>query len=328
MSNVLPQTRLLGNKRLYETLFREVFVSGQAVLKEDVRSYCLSSLYRAGSHLDGALELLQGVGALHADGAMLKADQEVLSELKQGDIGLLVAKRLLLQLSSMGEIDLVFPSGSLSVGALTGEVYVHLSRIPFEGLPAVRLMRDLDVIHDSEESPVLLKISGPLVSIIRATVAASISRKRAVKGMTPEQLALLQQAQAVQGSLAEEFVLEFERRRLNGHVFLNLIERISTRSVSAGYDIESYDGPSSFLPDRFIEVKSFLGAEHFYWSQGELEAARALGDRYHIYLVDMDRYSLPEYAPRIIRNPASELFRSDSAWSLVPINFRVDRITE
>lgn len=328
MPNVLPQSRLLGNKRLYETLFREVFASGQAVLKDDVRSYCLSRLYRVGSHLDGALELLQGVGALHADGLMLKADQEILSELKQGDIGLLVAQRLLLHLSSMGEIDLVFPSGSLSVGTLTGEVYVHLSRIPVEGLPAVRLMRDLDVIHDSDESPVLLMIDGPLVSIVRAAAATSINRKRAAKSMTPEQLALIQQAQALQGSLAEEFVLEFERRRLTGHAFQNLVQRISTQSVSAGYDIESYDGLSSFLHDRFIEVKSFCGVEHFYLSEGELEAARALGDRYHIYLVDMERYGLAEYAPLMICNPAIELFRSDSAWALVPINFRVDRIGE
>src|SRR4051812_48515435 len=111
MSNVLPQTRPLGNKRLYEALFGEVFVSGRSVLREDVRSYCLASLYRAGSHLDGALELLLGMGALHLDGAALRADDDVLSELEGHDVGFVVARRLLLYLSSAGDIDLVFPSG-------------------------------------------------------------------------------------------------------------------------------------------------------------------------------------------------------------------------
>jgi hypothetical protein len=268
------------------------------------------------------------MGALHPDGAALRADDGVLSELEEHDVGYVVARRLILYLSSTGELDSVFPAGSLSFGKASGEVYLHLSRIPDEGLPAVRLMRDLEVIHDSDESPVLLRISGLLVPIVKATVLSSIGRKRATKAMTPEQLARLQQAQAQHGALAEEFVLEFERRRLDGHSFLNLIVRISMQSVSAGYDIESFDELDSFVPDRFIEVKSFCGSQHFYLSEGELEAARTLGDRYHIYLVDMSKYLLSEYVPNIIRNPASELFRSDSTWSLVPISFRVDRIAE
>ena len=252
MSNVLPQTRLLGNKRLYEALFGEIFVSGRSVSREDVRSYCLGSLYRVGSHIDGALELLLGMGTLHSDGAALRADDGVLSELQEHDVGYVVARRLLSCLSCTGEIDSVFPSGSLSIGKAGGELYLHLSRIPFEGLPAVRLMRDLDVIHDLDESSVLLKISGSLMPIVKETVSSSIGRKRATRSMSPEQLALLQQAQSQQGALAEEFVLEFERRRLGGHMFLNLIARISTQSVSAGYDIESFEVLESFVPDRFV----------------------------------------------------------------------------
>lgn len=328
MSTVLPQTRSLGNKRLYEVLFGEVFVSGHSVLREDVRSYCLARLYRAGSHMDGALELLQEMGALHADGLQLKADDGMLCELMEHEVGFVVASRLILHLASKREIDCVFPPGSLSVGKVNGEVYIHLSRIPLEGLPAIRLMRDLDVIDDSEESPVLLTINGPLVSILKATVASSINLRRAAKSMTPEQLALLQEAQAKQGMLAEEFVLDFERNRLHGHMFLNLIERVSCYSVSSGYDIESFDELGSFLPDRFIEVKSYSGGEHFYLSEGELKAARNLGDQYYVYLVDMAEYSEPGYVPQMIRDPANELFRSDSLWSLVPISFRVDRIAE
>lgn len=80
--------------------------------------------------------------------------------------------------------------------------------------------------------------------------------------------------QELQGERAEQFVLSYEAKRLEGHPTLSKIKQISVIDVTAGYDILSYNGVDSEKLDRFIEVKSYLGSPHFYWSQNEIEKAR------------------------------------------------------
>jgi len=325
MSSVLPQTRPLGDRRLYETLFREVFTSDTAVSINDVRSYCLGRLYRAGSQLDGALELLQKIDVLAGGGSRLRIHRDFLRELSGRDTGVVIAKWLLRALVIGGEIEIVFPPGSLSIGAHENELLLHVARVSLQGLPAIRLMRDLGVVSDTTQSTSLLAIRDPFVDILKSSLAFSVTSRRSRKSLSPEQLQSIQEAQERQGAAAEEFVLDFERRRLEGHLFLNLIERVSTTTVSAGYDIESFEGLDSFLPNRFIEVKSFADTEGFYISQGELQAARELGDAYHIYLVNSRTCNNDGYVPLIIRNPAKELFREEGPWVITPVDFRVER---
>ena len=92
-----------------------------------------------------------------------------------------------------------------------------------------------------------------------------------------------------------------------------------------GTTSRSFDGHQSFLPDRFIEVKTFQGTEHFYWSAAEIAAAEELQDKYCLYLVDRKLIELPGYAPRIIRNPTVALFESDPEWSVKAFNFAIEK---
>ena len=71
-----------------------------------------------------------------------------------------------------------------------------------------------------------------------------------------------------------------------GHaVEAHCVRRISNVRVNAGYDIESFDGPSPPVAyDRFIEVKGAKSDKlRFFWSDNEIKVAKKLGKRYWIY---------------------------------------------
>lgn len=118
------------------------------------------------------------------------------------------------------------------------------------------------------------------------------------------------------GKLGEDLVKAFEAHRLTkmGHkVEARCVRRISNVRVNAGYDIESFDGPSPAVNyDRFIEVKAARGPQmHFFWSQNEVQVATRLGERYWIYFqggVDITK-GVARHEPIMLQNPAQSILR-------------------
>ena len=123
-----------------------------------------------------------------------------------------------------------------------------------------------------------------------------------------------QKRQEAYGKEAEEFVLEYEKRNRKKHPTANKIRIISQQDVSAGYDIQSYVSDESLMLDKFIEVKSYQGNPHFYWSANEIKVAREKAEQYHLYLIDRDAMSDKSYEPTQIQNPAQSLFE-DVQWT-------------
>ena len=121
--------------------------------------------------------------------------------------------------------------------------------------------------------------------------------------MTQDQLQHSQQATSRQGDLGEQFALAFERKRLPEFLCEN-IRHFAEHEIALGYDILSFETSTSILPDRYIEVKTFRGHPHFYWTDNEIAAARKYAEHYYLYLIDIDRISEPDYEPQIIPNPA------------------------
>ncbi len=271
------------------------------------------------------MELLLNIGVLTANGDYLEPDAGFVRLVESDEVGFALSARLIDCLVAAGEIDGLFPVGSLSWGMSEGELNVHLSQIPMRSLPVIKLLRDLDTILDTEEGNVILRVQEPFSSRLQAAVALAFKHRQISRILSPEQLEHLQDAQARQGAEAEEYVLQFERNRLQGHPQLQLVRRVSLANTAAGYDIESFEGLRSFLPDRFIEVKSYRGTEHFFLSLGELEAARELGERYYLYLIDTEKCGSQKYCPYIIRNPGLELFDRSSDWSTRAISLEVLR---
>lgn len=158
----------------------------------------------------------------------------------------------------------------------------------------------------------------PITSDILRTKAAVLE-----KGMTPEELIEKLERDKTAGAEAEAFVMQYERKRL-GMSFENSIRQVSLISVSAGYDIASFETAQSAYHDRFIEVKA-IGHNGFYLSANELQAAKKLAGQYHLYLVDMKEKDREGYCPVIIQDPSS-YFVESSDWRVVPDGYHITRV--
>lgn len=137
-----------------------------------------------------------------------------------------------------------------------------------------------------------------------------------------------------QGIAGENFVLEYEKNRIKDISLIEKIKNISKINVSAGYDIESFNSNKSIEFDRFIEVKTFIGNSHFYWTKNEIEKARIYGKNYYIYLVNYEKINNKDYEPEIIKNPYNNIYKKlcknvyendNEEFSVIPTVFLVNK---
>lgn len=143
--------------------------------------------------------------------------------------------------------------------------------------------------------------------------------------VTLKQLQKQLEREQEQGERGELFVLEYEKKRLQNPERQSGVERISTIDVAAGFDIISFDSDDSVEHDRFIEVKTFKGSEHFHWSKNEIDAARLMTKLYYLYLVDDDCLDKEDYEPIIIQDPYQEIFES-GRWNFDPESYKIEKI--
>lgn len=139
------------------------------------------------------------------------------------------------------------------------------------------------------------------------------------KTLTLDDLRLKLEQEEAAGDLAEQFVLSYELKRLNGK---EGVKRISTIDVSAGYDIVSYDSQDSAINDLFIEVKAINKSHCFYMSSNEMDVAKWKGNSYCLYLVYLPEIQKPDYKPIIIRNPINS-FSTSNDWLIEPKSFQI-----
>jgi hypothetical protein len=103
------------------------------------------------------------------------------------------------------------------------------------------------------------------------------------------------------GRRGEEFVLEFERKRLHDGGRGDLVERIEwtaqTRGDGAGYDVRSFNADGS---SRLIEVKTTGLGKYFPFNvtANEVRCSQARPQEFHLYRVfnfgpDARLYMLP-----------------------------------
>lgn len=142
--------------------------------------------------------------------------------------------------------------------------------------------------------------------------------------LTLEDLLEKQRKQEEQGRKAEEFVVSFEKARL-AKPLSESVKQISDIDVAAGYDVLSYDSDASKRHDRFIEVKSYHNIPQFFWSSNEYETAKKIGDKYWLYLVDMEQYLTPGYSPITISNPAT-IFDCTEDWIIEVASWKITKI--
>ena len=148
-------------------------------------------------------------------------------------------------------------------------------------------------------------------------------RKRKV--MSQKDLLKIIEEEQLMGEDGERFVMDYEIRRLNANQqHIKDIKQISLIDVSAGYDIISFQD-ESFIDRRYIEVKTYNGKEHFFWSNNEMKTAKLRGEEYFLYLVNHSKIEVEGYAPLMIKNPYFQLQKDDS-WRATPDSFYIERV--
>lgn len=160
--------------------------------------------------------------------------------------------------------------------------------------------------------------------LVREKLDKAIKMPKRHRRISEKQLFTKLEQQRLQGERGEMFVLEFENRRITNPELQSNIQRISIIDVSAGYDIVSYESNESSRIDRFIEVKTYKGNEHFHWSKNEIETAKLMGNSYFLYLIDEDYIDQEDYEPTIIQNPAKEILDS-LKWKKTPDSYEIER---
>ena len=129
---------------------------------------------------------------------------------------------------------------------------------------------------------------------------------------------------AENGEKAERFAWQYEKARLMQLGINKDPLSISSIDVMAGYDMVSYESDQSENYDRFIEIKA-VSRSGFFWSKNEYEVAKAKGERYFLYLVELSRIDDPGYAPEMIRNPATSIMEADD-WFVEAQSYHIKRV--
>ncbi len=128
--------------------------------------------------------------------------------------------------------------------------------------------------------------------------------------LSPEMLAEINNLKVQNGIVGEEFVLKYENSLLDSS---RKAEWVAMYDCSAGYDILSYYSYDSITFDKYIEVKTYSGSHpSFYWTKNEIREAKIKGEKYFLYLVNINKISDEKYIPYIINNPINNVLNNDN----------------
>lgn len=201
----------------------------------------------------------------------------------------------------------------LNVDSITGTLKIPVNAISFDATIYATFLQTLGCFR---------KVQNVFVfdnEVLRKDFEKKVVKKRAE--ITQEELLSKLQQQQKDGETGEQFVIEYELKRNTNRRYPP--KWIAPIDAGAGYDILSCNSADSKCYDRYIEVKSFRGKPHFYWSANEKSIAEALGENYCLYLIDLSAMekNRSNYIPQIIADPAKTLCSED--WMIKPDSYRV-----
>lgn len=163
---------------------------------------------------------------------------------------------------------------------------------------------------------------GPLYTlnkVFESDFSNQISKKHK---FSQEYLLDMLERERIIGEEGEAFVLAFERRRCPFSAKQQQkIKQISIVDASAGFDILSLENEKSDAK-RYIEVKTYSGKVHFFWSANEIDNAKLRGASYFLYLVDYDKIKNINYEPLMIANPYYTI-KDLPIWDMSPASFSI-----
>jgi len=310
MQEDLRRSNTIGDSRgiLY---FAGIVLKSDQILRNSARQIC-SFVDGIRINFNGAVAFFEYLGFIEVSFDTLRPteDGKKLYSLLGDGFEEALCEACLNKVTADGIIDI----SALHFDAFKGRYYIQRHGFPIVAAVFRNVLIQLMALKELQDGSGSLEISEQYETIF-IKIQKSARRKISLETLK-KQLEL----QEIQGETAEVFVVGYEKTRLCSTVLADKVKRISGIDVTAGYDIVSYEDDASVQYDRFIEVKSFLGKPHFYWSKNEIEVATLYGEKYYLYLIDAEKATEVGYIPIIIQNPAKAVIESDS-WLMQPTSY-------
>jgi len=320
MSTKILQAANFGSFNNITFVAKTIAESSKAVPVRDMRNYCIGKSVDLAYSLNGIIDLLTSIRWFNSKDNALSVGGRLPRDLLQEEDFSLLRNTLILDIFSLlKERDILqdfIDLNSFDFDIQTARITVFRNSIPLNtsGLKNLLISMDFFVIDPNQphiyyiDDNYQMFIETEIIEWLRECANFTIEM-----GLTFEKFKEIQKAKEEAGLRAEEYVLSFEKKRLEGHSLVSRVKQISKIKVDAGYDIISFDSLISREPDRFIEVKSFSKTPEFYWSKNELAVSELRRKKYFLYLVDRSKMDNPNYQPIIIQDPFISVFQN-SDW--------------
>ena len=154
----------------------------------------------------------------------------------------------------------------------------------------------------------------------------SILAKFKSRTFSPQQLKQKLLEKELLGFAAEKIIITYETNRIKKFGNNLKLDHVSLRDVSAGYDIQSYEGNAQI----FIEVKAVSISNYkFHLSTSEYQTAMNFKENYYVYLLPVD-YSKPDRfdIDKLLRinHLEKNIFQKKSSWSIINDGYIISKI--
>jgi len=335
MSIKLFQATNIGSLDNIIFIIKTIIESPKGIPFRDMKKYCAGKSVDLAYSIDGIIDLLTSIGwcKLEENNNLL-VDKKVPTEsLHQEDVTS-IRNRLIIDifssLKSGGALHDFIDLNSIDFDTSQSRITVSQNAIPLSASGLKNLLISISFLNIDSKKPHRYYIDDKYQSYFETEIIDWLHETTAYApetGLTYDEFKKLQKSKEEAGFRAEEFVINYEKLRLDGHPLLSQIRQISKIKVDAGYDVISFNSLSSKIHDRYIEVKSFTGTMGFYWSRNEVEVARFHGERYFLYLVDRGKIKRSNYQPMIYMDPYKTLF-DQGGWTKEPQNWYFRKIPQ
>jgi hypothetical protein len=327
LDKLLKHNSLGSKEEILFVLFRAISSSKEQLI-DDLKLFCISHKYNISKSFNGIVSLLNYVEFIEVKKNKIKL-QETIFKTKDYQKREIYFRNehfyihLFTKLISNNYLHKLFTAKNVQFDSDNNAYFIKCNLIPIKSFTLKNLLVAVGFFNIDKKNNNHLIINQVHHKVFEELIVPEIKRKNKTKRqISLKRLKAIQKAQEKAGMKAELFVYKYEKERLKKHSFRQMIEIISSKFANAGYDIESFTGFNSIVPNRFIEVKSFNENTVFYWSKNETNTAIELGNNYFLYLVDRSKYHLIDYKPMIIRNPYKRIFKNE-IWKIEIENWKI-----
>lgn len=326
LEELLKHDKLGNREELLFFLFDGLSPSKQQDLL-NLQKYCTSQYFSIARSFSGILKLCEFISFIQVQDHKIEMNKTIFDpeNYKKNDYfkQFHFYHNLISSLKQAQVIEQLFSQENLKFNSKLDRYYVLENKFPYKFFSIRNLLLSTGFFEREPNLANHLLIRQEFTDHFREQIIKELlPAKKTTSKVSLEELKKRLMNKEEAGKLAELFVLEHERNKLEGHPEIEKVVRIADYFTNAGYDIESFFDHDSIVIDKFIEVKSYEGEISFYWSKNEVEKAKELGGKYFLYLVDRSRMTNQDYEPKQFQNPYKKIFESD-IWKRETENWKI-----